>query len=51
MLDNREHALPHNLDDENIIIESIFDGLEDQGTLPIVTTELNSALAAPGIAD
>ena len=51
MSGNRERALLHDLDEEeSIIIESILDGLEDPGTLPTVTADLNSALAAPGIA-
>jgi hypothetical protein len=50
-LGNRERVLLHELDEEeNIIIESILNGLEDPGTLPTVTADLNSALAAPGIA-
>ncbi len=51
MSGNRERALLHDLDEEeSIIIESILNGLEDPGTLPTVTADLNSALAAPGIA-
>jgi hypothetical protein len=51
MSGNRERALLHDLDqEENIIIESILNGLEDPGTLPTATADLNSALAAPGIA-
>ena len=49
MLGNRERALLHGLDEEeNIIIESILNGLEDPGTLPTVSADLNSAMAAPG---
>ena len=51
MSGNRERALLHDLDEEeNIIIESILNGLEDPGTLPTVSADLNSAMAAPGIA-
>jgi len=51
MSGNRERALLHELDEEeSIIIESILNGLEDPGTLPTVAADLNSALAAPGIA-
>ena len=42
MLDNREYALLYSLDEEqNIIIESILNGLYDPGTLPTVTADLN----------
>ena len=51
MSGNRGRALLHDLDEEeNIIIESILNGLEDPGTLPTVSADLNSAMAAPGIA-
>ena len=51
MSGNRERALLHDLDEEeSIIIESILNGLEDSVTLPTVSVDLNSAMAAPGIA-
>ena len=51
MLSNCERALLQGLDEEEkIIIEAILNGLEDPGTLSTVSADLNSAMAAPGIA-
>jgi len=48
---NHNRSLLHDLDEEeSIIIESILNGIEDPHTLPPVPVDLNSDMAAPGIA-
>jgi len=51
MSGNRGRTLLQNLDEEEtIIIESILNGIDDPATLPAVTADLNSDMAASGIA-
>ncbi len=51
MSGNRDRSLLQDLDEEEkIIIETILKGIENPGTLPPVNADLNSAMAAPGIA-
>ena len=51
MSGNHDRSLLQGLDEEEtIIIEAILNGIEDPGTLPTVSADLNSAMAAPGIA-
>ena len=51
MSGNRDRSLLQDLDEEeSIIIESIFNGIADPNTMPTVPVDLNSDMAAPGIA-
>ncbi|NNJ94806.1 MAG: hypothetical protein HKP57_08700 [Halobacteria archaeon] len=48
---SREESLLAGLDNEDgIIVESILKGLQDAGTLPALETDIDSTMAAPGIA-
>ena len=51
MSGNRDAAMLPLLDDEDrVIIESILRGLQDPSTLPDLETDIDSTMAAPGIA-
>jgi len=51
MSGNRDEAMLTLLDDEDrVIIESILRGLQDPSTLPDLGTDIDSTMAAPGIA-
>jgi hypothetical protein len=51
MSGNREESILLALDEEDrIIAESILQGLQDPNTLPPLETDINSDMAAPGIA-
>ena len=52
MSGNRDHSIVHDLDEEDtIIIESILNGIENPGSLPLVAADFHSDQAAPGIAN
>ena len=51
MSGNREESILNTLDGEDrVIIESILKGLQDPNTLPSLETDIDSSMAAPGIA-
>ncbi|HFD11214.1 MAG TPA: hypothetical protein ENJ32_01915 [Crenotrichaceae bacterium] len=51
MSGNRDNSLLDNLDEEEyIVIKSILNGIENPETLPPIAIDLNSDMAAPGIA-
>jgi len=51
MSGNRDESMLQLLDDEDrVIIESILRGLQDPGTLPNLEADIDSTMAAPGIA-
>ena len=51
MSGSREESLLAGLDDEDsIIIDAILKGLQDPNTLPALETNIDSSMAAPGIA-
>jgi hypothetical protein len=51
MSGNREESILAGLDKEDsIIVESILRGLQDPNTLPALETDIDSSMAAPGIA-
>lgn len=51
MSGNRDESILLGLDDEDkVIVESILRGLQDPSTLPELQTDLDSDMAAPGIA-
>ena len=51
MSGNRDESMLQSLDDEDrVIIESILRGLQDPSTLPDLNADIDSAMAAPGIA-
>jgi len=51
MSGNRDESMLTRLDDEDrVIVESILRGLQDPSTLPSLETDIDSSMAAPGIA-
>jgi len=51
MSGNRDESMLQLLDDEDrVIVESILRGLQDPNTLPSLETDIDSSMAAPGIA-
>lgn len=51
MSGNRDESMLNVLDDEDrVIIESILRGLQDPGTLPDLDADIDSSMAAPGLA-
>jgi hypothetical protein len=51
MSGNRDESILLRLDEEDrVIAESILQGLQDPNTLPPLETDIDSAMAAPGIA-
>ena len=51
MAGNRDESVLAGLDNEDtVIVESILKGLQDPTTLPALETEIDSSMAAPGIA-
>jgi hypothetical protein len=51
MSGNRDESMLKRLDDEDrVIVESILRGLQDPSTLPSLETDIDSSMAAPGIA-
>jgi hypothetical protein len=51
MSGNRDESMLLLLDDEDrVIVESILRGLQDPSTLPSLDTDIDSSMAAPGIA-
>jgi hypothetical protein len=51
MSGNRDESMLMKLDDEDrVIVEAILRGLQDPSTLPSLETDIDSSMAAPGIA-